>query len=289
MDVRPSTSSEKRARPVPAFALTFDQFATAFSPSGQKLVDNCLSVHHLVSWRWHLSTTIHSALQSSHKMTDGVEKPRPEGVIGMSEEDEGTYDVYVDSEFAALQQMISQKKRAARDDRRPKIQQRTRLSRIPSSGQHQKSQLIHRAVPVPLDSVSGDGAVSVLLAHVVSTICKGDMITDADMACPKDWRELGGRPMGSGHQRDGRTVAVHSLVVAPKLHGCGLGKMIVKAFLQQVNNAGIADRVALVCQDYLVRYFERFGFKRLGPSEAKFGGGAWNDMAFDFARPPKSR
>lgn len=94
-----------------------------------------------------------------------------------------------------------------------------------------------------------DGAVSVLLAHVVSTICKGDMITDADMACPKDWRELGGRPMGSGHQRDGRTVAVHSLVVAPKLHGCGLGKMIVKAFLQQVNNAGIADRVALVCQD----------------------------------------
>lgn len=41
----------------------------------------------------------------------------------MSEEDEGTYDVYVDSEFAALQQMISQKKRAARDDRRPKIQQ----------------------------------------------------------------------------------------------------------------------------------------------------------------------
>ncbi|KAK2067577.1 hypothetical protein P8C59_001305 [Phyllachora maydis] len=247
MDVRPSTSSEKRARPVPAFALTFDQFATAFSPSGQKLVDNCLSVHHLVSWRWHLSTTIHSALQSSHKMTDGVEKPRPEGVIGD-----------------------------------PKSNRERGFPEF-------RAQVNTRKVPVPLDSVSGDGAVSVLLAHVVSTICKGDMITDADMACPKDWRELGGRPMGSGHQRDGRTVAVHSLVVAPKLHGCGLGKMIVKAFLQQVNNAGIADRVALVCQDYLVRYFERFGFKRLGPSEAKFGGGAWNDMAFDFARPPKSR
>ncbi|KAK2067576.1 hypothetical protein P8C59_001305 [Phyllachora maydis] len=223
MDVRPSTSSEKRARPVPAFALTFDQFATAFSPSGQKLVDNCLSVHHLVSWRWHLSTTIHSALQSSHKMTDGVEKPRPEGVIGD-----------------------------------PKSNRERGFPEF-------RAQVNTRKVPVPLDSVSGD------------------------MACPKDWRELGGRPMGSGHQRDGRTVAVHSLVVAPKLHGCGLGKMIVKAFLQQVNNAGIADRVALVCQDYLVRYFERFGFKRLGPSEAKFGGGAWNDMAFDFARPPKSR
>ncbi|KAJ2987621.1 hypothetical protein NUW58_g4403 [Xylaria curta] len=86
-----------------------------------------------------------------------------------------------------------------------------------------------------------------------------------------------------GHQNTGRTVCVHSLSVHPKLQGVGLGKLIMKAYLQQVKNAAIADRVALICREYLVNYYKRFGFSHVGPSEANFGGGGWHNMVFDLA------
>lgn len=126
-----------------------------------------------------------------------------------------------------------------------------------------------------------DKAVSVLLAHIVSTRCCGEVITDADMDYPRNWRSLGGKCTDAGHQEKGRTIALHSLAVSPKVQGCGVGKIIVKAYLQQVNNSGLADRVSLICQDYLVSYYERFGFKNTGPSDAQYGGGGWHNMVFD--------
>lgn len=142
-----------------------------------------------------------------------------------------------------------------------------------------------------------------LLAHIVSTRCRGDVIADQDMDYPRDWRNLKGRSVDVGHQETGQTVGLHSLAVSPKLQGCGVGKMIVKAYLQQMNNSGLASRVSLICQDvgrargrrweypalttvfkYLVRYYERFGFKHKGESKAQFGGGGWHDMV-TFATP----
>jgi GNAT superfamily N-acetyltransferase len=92
-------------------------------------------------------------------------------------------------------------------------------------------------------------AVSVLLAHIISTRSVSRIVTDADMDYPKDWRTRGGKAAEVGHQDKGRTVAVHSVAVLPKMQGAGLGKMLVKAYIQQMNGAGSADRVALLCQD----------------------------------------
>jgi len=36
---------------------------------------------------------------------------------------------------------------------------------------------------------------------------------------------------------------------------------------------------------HLVAYYERFGFKNIGPSKAQFGGGGWHDMV----SPPTSQ
>ena len=91
--------------------------------------------------------------------------------------------------------------------------------------------------------------MSVLLAHIVSSKCCGETVSDKDMDYPKDWRNLGGKSVDVGHQEMGRTIGLHSLAVSPKLQGCGIGKMIVKAYLQQMNNSGLADRVSLLCQD----------------------------------------
>lgn len=145
--------------------------------------------------------------------------------------------------------------------------------------------------------------MSVLLAHIVSTRCRSDIITDADMGYPKDWRTRGGRAAEDlGHQEAGRTVGIHSLAVLPRLHRCGIGQMIMKAFLDQMKNSGLVDRVALICQDvslfrdelkvkmdkdgnmadrtgkHLVSYYERSGYTHLGESKAQFGGGGWHDM-----------
>lgn len=105
------------------------------------------------------------------------------------------------------------------------------------------------AAAKPVETSRADKAVSVLLAHVLSTRCCGNFITDPDMDYPRDWEDLRGKSVDVGHQDTGRTVALHSLAVSPKLQGCGIGKMIVKAYLQQMNNSGLADRVSLLCQD----------------------------------------
>jgi GNAT superfamily N-acetyltransferase len=129
----------------------------------------------------------------------------------------------------------------------------------------------------------------VLLAHIVSTRCRGDVITDADMGVPKDWRSNRDRGAGRrrpreavdgeeeekgkeekregkmveeqeeeeeeeeeedvGHCETGKTVGLHSLAVLPRLQRCGIGQMIVKAYLDQMKGCGLVRRVALICQD----------------------------------------
>lgn len=90
----------------------------------------------------------------------------------------------------------------------------------------------------------------VLLAHIVSTMGTGAIVTDKDMAYPQNWRDSEaskGSPLG--HQEDGRTVCLHSLAVIPEMQGSGLGKLIVSAYLGAMRESGLCDRVALLCQD----------------------------------------
>lgn len=109
----------------------------------------------------------------------------------------------------------------------------------------------------PVETDRPDHAVSVLLAHIIATASDSAVVTDKDMSIPGDWRASHGKKAEVGHQEGGRTVCIHSLAVSPKLHGCGLGKLIMKSYLQQINNSSAADRVALICQD--VSYMDRLG------------------------------
>ncbi|KAK3390490.1 hypothetical protein B0H63DRAFT_116965 [Podospora didyma] len=149
---------------------------------------------------------------------------------------------------------------------------------VPNQAKGWKIETLASAKAVETDRP--DGAVSVLLAHIVSTRACGEVVGDSDMAYPSDWRSRGGKSADVGHQECGQTIALHSLAVSPKLQGCGVGKMIVKDYLQRMNSLDRTDRVSLICQDYLVSYYERFGFKHVGESKANFGGGGWHDMVF---------
>ena len=71
---------------------------------------------------------------------------------------------------------------------------------------------------------------------------------------------------------------MHSLAVVPEWQNEGIGKTIMKAYLQRMEGAGIADRVALLARPELVGYYTRLGFVRKGTSKCEFGGGVWVDM-----------
>ena len=124
---------------------------------------------------------------------------------------------------------------------------------VPEKAKNWTIETLDTAKPVETDRPNG--AKSVMVAHIVSTRCTGNTITDKDMDYPKDWRSRYGRSADVGHQETGRTVALHSMAVAPKLHGCGIGQMIMKAYLQQMKDAQVADRVALICQDVRTRCY----------------------------------
>ncbi|KAI1823105.1 acyl-CoA N-acyltransferase [Xylaria intraflava] len=151
---------------------------------------------------------------------------------------------------------------------------------VPSNTKGWEIDTLHTAHAV--ETGRDDGAVSVLLAHILATRSHTDVITDDAMDYPRDYKTA---KNGSklGHQETGRTVCVHSLAVHPKLQGVGLGKLIIKAYMQQVKSYALANRIALICPEYLVNYFKRFGFCHVGPSKAACSDSGWHDMVFDLA------
>lgn len=81
-----------------------------------------------------------------------------------------------------------------------------------------------------------------------------------------------------GHQEQGGTVALHSLAVAKEHQRKGLGTILLKAYIERIKSAKIAERISLLAHDHLISFYERFGFVNEGPSEATVGGGRWSSM-----------
>lgn len=81
-----------------------------------------------------------------------------------------------------------------------------------------------------------------------------------------------------GHQEHGRTICIHTLAVLPAHQKQGLGKVLMKSYQQRMETSGIADRIALLAHDHLIKMYEGMSFEDKGMSEVRFGGGGWNNM-----------
>lgn len=89
-----------------------------------------------------------------------------------------------------------------------------------------------------------------LLAHVIATRTNAEVVTDEAMDYPRDWKTAPSAPSSKiGHSEDGRSICVHSLGVIPGYQGRLLGRTLMTAYVQQMNGAGIADRIALIAHD----------------------------------------
>ena len=82
-----------------------------------------------------------------------------------------------------------------------------------------------------------------------------------------------------GHNDFGRTLAIHSVCVAPPFQKQGHGRTLLKSFVQRMEGSGVADRAALLAHPELVEwYVNTIGFEDKGDSAATFGGGGWRDL-----------
>ncbi|KAL9003121.1 MAG: hypothetical protein Q9188_003985 [Gyalolechia gomerana] len=135
----------------------------------------------------------------------------------------------------------------------------------------------------PPDTIS-PARKSTLIAQVIATKCATSAVTDESMEIPPDWRPSNSPSESRGHQEHGRTIAIHSLASLPEFKGRGLGKIIMKSYVQRMETSGIADRIALLAHEHLVKYYEALGFRNWGKSQASFGGGGWYDMIYEISK-----
>jgi ribosomal protein S18 acetylase RimI-like enzyme len=102
------------------------------------------------------------------------------------------------------------------------------------------------------------------------------------MDYPKDWQTKYQLTPSIGHNEDGRTVCIHSLCIHPDFSGNGFGMVLLRSYVQRIKDSGVASRIALICRDRLVGFYEKAGFKKVGPSKCQYGGGNWVDMVLEF-------
>lgn len=134
-----------------------------------------------------------------------------------------------------------------------------------------------------IDSADSDRK-RILLGHIIATKHSAPLVTDPSMEYPKDWKtkyELA-PSSGTGHNEEGETVCLHSLCVHPDFQGKGLGRVLLTSYVQRIRDAGVAKRIALICREKYVSFYENAMFTKVGESKCQYGGGGWYDMVLEF-------
>lgn len=83
------------------------------------------------------------------------------------------------------------------------------------------------------------------------------------------------------HNRNGKYQTVFGLDVLPRYRKQGIAGKLLSEFIELSKERGKQGMV-LTCKDYLINYYEKFGFKHNGISQSSHGGVKWNDMVLFF-------
>ncbi|KAL2834480.1 hypothetical protein BDW59DRAFT_48011 [Aspergillus cavernicola] len=124
-----------------------------------------------------------------------------------------------------------------------------------------------------------------LVGHVIATRTSTPHVTDKAMELPADWKTerltvVDGEAVG--HDDDGSSIAIHSLAVLREHQGKQVASTLMKAYIQRIQEAAIADRIVLIAHDHLISFYESLGFENRGRSKCQFGGGGWTDLVLEF-------
>ena len=89
-----------------------------------------------------------------------------------------------------------------------------------------------------------------------------------------------------GHDNRGNTVAIHTLGILPSYQHQGLGKTLLRGYVQRMEGQQVGRRISLIAHGWkLVRMYEKLGFLREGESDVRLAGGGWDNLVFEYKKP----
>ncbi|KAH3668445.1 hypothetical protein OGAPHI_002199 [Ogataea philodendri] len=115
-----------------------------------------------------------------------------------------------------------------------------------------------------------------LIAHIIATKIADPTITERSMDIPKDETDT-----ETGHVEKSRIIGIHSVIVNDKYRGLKLGSLLIKDYLQKLNQQFVADKVVLLAKASLTPFYRGLGFVDDGVSSCKFAGQEWHDLHVD--------
>ena len=83
------------------------------------------------------------------------------------------------------------------------------------------------------------------------------------------------------HNKNGDYQTVFGIDTLPDYRRQGVGEHLMKSLINITKNRG-KKGIVLTCKDYLIHYYEKFGYKNKGVSKSCHGGAKWNDMLLLF-------
>lgn len=101
------------------------------------------------------------------------------------------------------------------------------------------------------------------------------MVTDEETIGDEMYEEV------QRHKEDGKWQSIFGLDVLPRYRRIGYAARLMEAFIEQ---ARCEHRLGciLTCKEYLVPYYEKFGYQNKGVSQSVHGGARWYDMVLIF-------
>ena len=93
----------------------------------------------------------------------------------------------------------------------------------------------------------------------------------------KDCSDVGIKKMHGG-SGSGSKLCVLSVAVHPDRRGQGIGEKLLDALLDEARKLGLREAM-LMCQESLIGWYDRVGFRETGLVHDEHGGVRWHDMA----------
>uniref|UniRef100_A0A0G4FCC2 N-acetyltransferase domain-containing protein n=1 Tax=Chromera velia CCMP2878 TaxID=1169474 RepID=A0A0G4FCC2_9ALVE len=118
----------------------------------------------------------------------------------------------------------------------------------------------------------GEGDKSSLAGFVNGTCTSGTTLTHETMET---------------HEKDGRTLCIHSVVIHQDFRRRGVGSEMLKAYVRRYTETGKQrgiDRILLLCHEYLLPFYEKTGFQLVGKSGVVHGSEVWFEMRMEVGR-----
>lgn len=73
---------------------------------------------------------------------------------------------------------------------------------------------------------------------------------------------------------------LHSLSIAKFAQGMGVGEKLLEA-MKKLAMKEEREGISLTCHDYLLAYYEKYGFVNEGLSASTYAGEVWYDMVWE--------